>query len=432
MQVFDTLAGGGLLVVVLGCVVVRPRGLSVSWPAGIGAVLAVLLGLLSPSALAAIFGDTWDAAATLIALFLLAEALNSNGFFTWAALHLARVARGSGWRLYLLMLVLTVAVTALLANDGAVLMLTPIFAVLLTHIYPAERNRLPFIFAAGFFADAMSGLFVPSNLTNIIVADATHLSFARVAVWMALPTLAAFLAGGAAFALRFRSRLGKQYDLALVGSPEKAIHDWPTFWAGWGAIVWLVVGYIVGGELHLPVSLVAASAALAMLLLVQARHLRPLGDILTAAPWNILVYALGMFVVITAAFDTHVLDMLTQLLRINAGANAGPEGAIFAGVVLALLSSAVNNLPATLIGVLALHTVGHIAQMAIYAMLLGVDIGPKLTPFGSLATLLWLGILRRHGIEISWGQYLRENWWVVLVVLGAAFGGLLVANILLG
>lgn len=431
MQAFDTLAGGGLLLAVLGCVVVRPRGLSVSWPAGIGAVVALLLGLLSLPTLATIIGDTWDAAGTLIALFLLAEALDSNGFFTWAALHLARVARGSGWRLYVLVLVLTLAVTALLANDGAVLMLTPIFAALLTGIYPVERHRLPFILATGFFADAMSALFVPSNLTNIIVADATHLSFARVAVWMALPTLAAFVAGAAAFALRFRSWLGKPYDLEVVGSPEKAIRDWPVFWVGWGALGWLVVGYIVGGELHLPVSLVAGSAALAMLALVRARLLRPLGDMLTAAPWSILIYALGMFVVITAAFNAHVLDVLTQLLRVNVGANAGLRSTLLAGGILALVSATVNNLPATLIGVLALHTVSHVRQLAIYAMLLGVDIGPKLTPFGSLSTLLWLGILKRHGIEISWWHYLRENWWVALVVLAAAFGGLLAANALL-
>jgi arsenical pump membrane protein len=81
--------------------------------------------------------------------------------------------------------------------------------------------------------------------------------------------------------------------------------------------------------------------------------------------------------------------------------------------------------------VLALRTVPHPALMAIYAIVLGVDIGSKLTPFGSLATLLWLGILDKHGIRISWGHYLRENWWVTVVVLAAAFAGLLVSSVLL-
>lgn len=100
--------------------------------------------------------------------------------------------------------------------------------------------------------------------------------------------------------------------------------------------------------------------------------------------------------------------------------------------MLALLAAAVNNLPAALIGVLALRSMPQPAPMAIYATMLGVDIDPKLTPFGSLATLLWLGILAKQGIHISWGRYLRENWWVAAVVLGAAFAGLLISHALLG
>src|SRR5579871_134436 len=426
------LLAGVVLLAVLALVVLRPRGLAVAWPAGIGAVVVLLLGLLSLPALVTIFRDTWDAAATLIALFLLSEALDSNGFSTWAALHLARAARGSGWRLYAAMLLLTTGVTALLANDGAVLMLTPIFAVLLTRIYTKEQLRLPFVFAAGFFADAMSGLFVPSNLTNIILAGATHLPFAQVALWMALPTLCAFLMGSTAFALRFRRQLCVSYEAGVVESPETAIRDWPVFWAGIGALGFLVVGYIIGGELRLPVSLVAGTAALAMLALVRVCGLRPVGEMLRAAPWSILIYALGMFVVITAAYDAHLLRFVTEPLRANVMPQAGPRGALVAGSITALLAAAVNNLPATLIGVLALRSASHISAMAIYAIMLGVDIGPKLTPFGSLATLLWMGILERHGIHISWRRYLRENWWVTLLVLGAAFAGLLAANVLLG
>lgn len=122
-------------------------------------------------------------------------------------------------RLYALTLLLTTAVAALLANDGAVLMLTPIFARLLMKSHTDRRLQLPYIFVVGFFADAMSGLFVPSNLTNIIIADANGLSIARVALWMALPTTAAFAIAGAAFALRFRASLTATFDAAAMGAP---------------------------------------------------------------------------------------------------------------------------------------------------------------------------------------------------------------------
>ncbi len=425
----------GVLLATLTVVVVRPRGLNVAWPAGVGALIALALGLLSPHALTTIFGDTWDAAATLIALFMLSEALDANGFFAWAARRLARLAGGSGWRLYGLTLALTTGVAALLANDAAVLMLTSIFAKLLAQIYPEAKFRLPFLFAAGFFADAMSGLFIPSNLTNIIIADAIHVSVLQSAVWTALPTLAAFIVAGAAFALRFRARLNTGFDTALVGDPAEAIRDRLMFWVGWLALGALVVGYVIVGAVGLPVSLVAGAVALSTLALTRARRLCSVREAAVIAPWSVLVYAIGMFVVITAAYRAGALAIVTEPLRAGVSVAAGAPGAIGAGALAAALAAVVNNLPATLIGVLSLRAVGGVgavSHIAVYAILLGVDIGSKLTPFGSLATLLWLGVLERHGQRISWGHYLRENWWVALLTLSAALAALLIPYAIFG
>lgn len=420
-----------ILVATLALVVIRPRRLNVAWFAGGGALLALALGLLSAHALLTIGRDTWDAAATLVALFILSESLDANGFFDWAALRLALVANGSGVRLYALALLLTAATAALLANDGAVLMLTPIFARLLTTIYPERKQQLPYLFAVGFLADAMSALFVPSNLTNIILADANGLSFARVAVWMALPMLAVFVVAGGAFGLRFRRSLVKPYDVATLAAPTSAVRDALLFRVGWVALGGLVVGYIIGGELGLPVSMIAGAAALAMLILTQARGVRGAGASLRAAPWSVLIYAIGMFVVITAAYDAQTLRFLTEPLTRLVSQPSGSGAAVAAGSLLGLLAAAVNNLPAALIGVLTLRAAGHVHHIAIYAIMLGVDIGPKLTPFGSLATLLWLGILERNGVHISWSHFVRENWWVTLLTLAAAFGALALVSLAL-
>ena len=420
-----------ILVATLALILIRPRRLDVAWFAGGGALLALALGLLSARALGAIVHDTWDAAATLIALFILSESLDANGFFNWAALRLARAANGSGVRLYLLALLLTTATAALLANDGAVLMLTPIFARLLTKIYPERRLQLPYIFAVGFLADAMSALFVPSNLTNIIIADANGLSFARVAAWMALPMLAAFGVAGTAFGVRFRHALVMPFDVTALDAPASAMRDPLLFRAGWLALGGLVVGYVIAGQAELPVSLVAGAAALAMLALTQARGVRSAGASLRSAPWSVLIYAIGMFVVITAAYDAHTLSFLTAPLSRLVSPPSGRIAALGAGGLLALLAAAVNNLPASLIGVLALRAAAPVNHIAIYAIILAVDIGPKLTPFGSLATLLWMGALERNGIHIGWGRFVRENWWVALLTLGAAFAGLLLASLFL-
>jgi arsenical pump membrane protein len=420
-----------ILVAVLALVVMRPRKLDVAWFAGGGALLTLALGLLSAHALLTIVRDTWDAAATLIALFALSESLDANGFFNWAALRLARVANGSGARLYGLALLLTTATAALLANDGAALMLTPIFARLLTRIYSERRLQLPYIFAVGFLADAMSALFVPSNLTNIILADANGLSFARVALWLALPMLAAFVVAGTAFGVRFRHALAKPFDVTALAAPESVVRDRLLFRAGWVALGGLVVGYSVGGELGLPVALIAGATALGMLALTQARGVRTVGASLRGAPWSVLIYAIGMFVVITAAYNAHALSFLTEPLTRLVSPPAGRAAAVGAGSLLALLAAAVNNLPASLIGVLVLRAAMHANHIAIYAIILGVDIGPKLTPFGSLATLLWLGILECNGIHISWGHFIRENWWVTLLTLAAALGALYLVSVAL-
>lgn len=429
-------AASVILIAVLVGVIWRPRGMHVAIPAAVGALLAVVLGLVRFPTLLALLAQTWDASATLIALFLLSEALDSNGFFSWAALHLARSARGSGWLLYILVLVLTTVTTALLANDGAILILTPIFARLLVHIYDKKECWLPYVLAAGFFADATSALFIPSNLTNIIIADANTLNFLLFARWMVLPTLFAAIAAGLCFGVRFRTALSARYDPAILETPVDALQDRHlTFWASWGALLTLVIGYSIGGQLHIPVSLIASPVALIMLLLVHVRGIRPAHKILHAAPWGILVYALGMFVVITAAFTSGILSFLTTPLQTFIASASGTsithesvQGILLVGGTLTLLSASTNNLPATLVGVLVLHLVERPGLVAIYALTIGVDIGPKLTPYGSLATLLWLGILARYGIRISWRQYIRENWWITLIALMAALSGLLVAQ----
>ena len=364
---------------------------------------------------------------TLIALFLLSQALDSNGFFNWAALSLARFGRGVGWRLYGLVLLLTLAVVALLANDGAVLMLTPIFARLLKKIYPHQSLRLPFLFATGLFADAMSTIFIPSNLTNIIIADANKLSFLRFAAWMFLPTLAAFLVGGCAFAFRFHKQISTSYNTSILEIPKNAILDKLMFRIGWVALALLAFGYIVGSEFHSPFSLISGTIALIMFILVQLRGLRSAKTLLLNAPWNILIYALSMFVVITAAYNAQILTFLTNPLI--TAVHSGVSGALASGGIVAFLSAAVNNLPATLISVLVLQAAKQVNHLAIYAIIIGVNIGPKLTPFGSLATLLWLSILKDHDIHISWGIYIRENWWVVLLTLFSAFGALLMVSL---
>ena len=467
---FETVAGLAILIAVLIGVVWRPRipwlphGMPVFIPAGVGAVLALLLGLVGLPALMTIFGRVWDASITLIGLFMLAAALEANHFFEWASLRLAHMAGGSRWRLYLLLCLLTIGVTICLGNDGAILGMTAIVAKLVKKIFPktgsislmpipksgSNGQRVkktfprednvwwPYIFATGFLADSFSGFLVPDNLTNIIVASTYHLPFIPFMLQMSLPMILAAVVAIGCFAFRFRSVLFKDnasYDIATLEKPESVLQDTLTFKVSCGSLFVLIAGHLViGGVFHQPVSFVVVPVALVVLGFVHFRRIGFAHKILLGAPWEVLLYALGMFVVITAAMTPDVVRLFLSIAPLHGliagerGLSVSVPGIFVTGGALAVLSALTNNLPATLVGVVLLGAgagTSHPAPLAIYAVILGVDVGPKLTPYGSLATLMWLGILKREEVNISWSQCFKENWPVTVCALGAALLGLL-------
>lgn len=409
-----------LLLVVVGLVVLRPGRLNPAWIAGAGGLAALAAGFASPQDLQAILAQSYDAALTLAALFLISESLDSNHFFDWAADKMTRLSDGSGRRLLFSLLLLTTLTSILLANDGAVLMLTPIFAALLKKLFPDRPAAwLPHLIATGFFADAMSAVLIPSNLTNIMLAQALKLNFLDSFLRLALPSLAAFMVGFAYFNWRYRQELATPLRRKQAPGP-KPLRDHFAFKASWVAFALLLIGYTVGGFWHLPVSVIALPVALAMLLIVDSRKLRPISASIRAAPWSIMVYAFGMFVLVNAAVSTPALAWFVSRLQAYATTADPLQAAAGVGGLLSLAAAAVNNLPATLLGAFSLSALPRLNEVAPYAAILGVNIGAKLTPYGSLATLLWLDILARRGIKVSWWTYLRENLLPTFLVLGSA------------
>ena len=137
---------------------------------------------------------------------------------------------------------------------------------------------------------------------------------------------------------------------------------------------------------------------------------------LREAPWHIVVFSLGMYLVVYGLRNAGITDALARLLDILAGHGVW-AAALGTGVLSAGLSSIMNNLPAVLVGALSIdasHATGSVREAMIYANIIGSDLGPKITPIGSLATLLWLHVLARKGVVITWGYYFRTG--IVLTV----------------
>ena len=169
----------------------------------------------------------------------------------------------------------------------------------------------------------------------------------------------------------------------------------------------------------MPISAVAAAGA-ALLLVVAARgHKISTREVLGSAPWQVVIFSLGMYLVVYGLRNAGLTDYLTGVL--NECANYGVWGAALGtGFITAILSSIMNNMPTVLVGALSIDATisqGVVRETMIYANVIGSDLGPKITPIGSLATLLWLHVLASKDIQISWGYYFRVGIVLTLPVL---------------
>ncbi|MBF8731862.1 arsenic transporter [Pseudomonas guariconensis] len=413
------LAAAAVFLFTLILVIWQPKGLGVGWSASLGALLALLVGAVSLQDIPTVWAIIWNATATFIAIIIVSLLLDEAGFFEWAALHVARWARGDGRRLFMFIVLLGAAVSALFANDGAALILTPIVMSMLMALRFSPAATLAFVMAAGFIADTASLPLVVSNLVNIVSADYFGLGFSTYASVMLPVNLAAVLATLLVLFLYFRRDIPAHYALDDLNPPAMAIRDRATFRVGMWVLVALLAGLFVLEPLGIPISAVAAACA-AVLFIVAARgHVIATRRVLREAPWQIVVFSLGMYLVVYGLRNAGLTDSLTTLLD-RLAAQGLWAATLGTGLVAALLSSVMNNMPSVLIGALSIHASeaqGVVREAMIYANVIGCDLGPKITPIGSLATLLWLHVLARKGVRITWGYYFKVGILLTLPVL---------------
>ena len=415
-----------IFILTLILVIWQPRGLGIGWSASLGAVLALAVGVVQVSDIPVVWNIVWNATATFIAVIIISLLLDEAGFFEWAALHVARWGRGNGRALFALIILLGAAVAALFANDGAALILTPIVMAMLLALGFTPGATLAFVMAAGFIADAASLPLIVSNLVNIVSADFFDIGFNRYAAVMAPVNVVAVAASLLVLFLYFRKSIPQRYDESQLKPPAVAIRDLNTFRAGWAVLALLLIGFFGLEPLGVPVSVVAAVGA-AMLLLVAGRgHKISTRKVIREAPWQIVIFSLGMYLVVYGLRNAGLTQYLADLL--SRFAEQGIWAATFgAGFMAALLSSIMNNMPTVLVGALSIdasQASGVVKEAMIYANVIGSDLGPKITPIGSLATLLWLHVLERKGTRISWGYYFKVGIVLTLPVLAVTLAAL--------
>ncbi|OAT46905.1 arsenic efflux pump protein [Proteus hauseri ATCC 700826] len=413
------LIAASIFILTITFVIWQPKGLGIGWSATLGAILALSCGVISFQDIPIVWNIVWNATATFVAVIIISLLLDESGFFKWAALHVAKWGKGKGRLLFSYIILLGAVVAALFANDGAALILTPIVIAMLLALGFSKGTTLAFVMAAGFIADTASLPLIVSNLVNIVSADFFHIGFSEYASIMIPVDIAAIMATLIMLHWFFRKDIPKSYDVLKLAAPISAIKDNTTFKAGWFVLLLLLVGFFVLEPLGVPISAIAALGALVLYIIAAKGKVINTTKVLKGAPWQIVIFSLGMYLVVYGLRNAGLTYYLSEILNILAD-NGLWIATLGTGFITAFLSSIMNNMPTVLIGALSIegsNATGLIQQAMIYANVIGADLGPKITPIGSLATLLWLHVLSQKNMTITWGYYFKTGIIMTIPVL---------------
>jgi len=419
------LTAASLFLVTLLFVIWQPKGLQIGTTAVIGALVALLLGVVSIDDVITVIDIVWDATLAFIGIILLSMVLDEIGFFEWAAVKMAKLSGGSGNRMFVYILILGALVAAFFANDGAALILTPILLAKMKYLRMNPVAIFAFLMAGGFIGDSASNPLVISNLTNIVTAGYFDIGFVTYAKAMFLPNLLSIVTSIAILWLYFRKDIPLKVDVALLPDPSSVLRNHTMFKISWFFLALLMLGYFIGERFHLPVSLFALGGALIFLAIAHYyKATKPLMTI-KAAPWQVVWFSIGLYVVVYGLKNAGLTDEIaTWIAYLKTQGEA--VAVIGTGFLSGFISAVMNNMPTIMIMDIAIDKIGYAGNEALaYANILGANLGPKMTPIGSLATLLWLHVLAQKGVKIGWGEYMKVGLLITPPVLFIALLGLL-------
>ncbi len=391
-----------LFLITLIFIIWQPKGLQIGTTAIVGALVALALGVVSVDDIWVVTDIVWDATLAFIGIIILSMVLDEIGFFEWCAIKMAKLSKGNGHLMFIYALLLGAFVSALFANDGAALILTPILLAKMRILKLNTKTILAFLLAGGFISDSASLPFVFSNLTNIVTANYFDIGFTTYLSTMFLPFVVSVVASIAILWLFLRKDIPSKVDISLLKDENEVLKSKTLFLFSWLFLALLIAGYFIGDHFKLPVSLFALGGGVIFLLIASYLKTVNAKEIVKNAPWQVVWFSIGLYIVVYGLKNAGLTDYLTVVLK-DLATRGDTIAVVGTGFISAFLSAIMNNMPTIMIMDIALQDVGNDALA--YANIIGCNLGPKMTPFGSLATLLWLHVLAQKGVKIGFWQY---------------------------
>jgi arsenical pump membrane protein len=382
-----------------------------------GAGVLLVLGLIKPSdALSTLVRD-WNTFLFFLGMMGISALAEAAGLFDWLAVQAARFAGKSAARLFLNVFLLGTLISMILSNDATALILTPVVYVLVTKL---RLPVLPFLFACTFIADTASFLLPISNPINIIILSHWPLDLFTFLRLLLLPSLVVIAMNVGVFFLLYRRQLKGHFDITRLPSAEQATKHRAYFRYTCGVLAAVAIAYVIASAMQFPLSLVALTGAVLLLigaLLWKRTTLLQTGKRIS---WSIFGFIAGMFIVVQSIEYTGLTTMFGNWLRQLSGGTS--FGAVMVGTAGAALgTNLINNVPMAVVMTSALSSIQHappaIQHGFIAATMFGCDLGPNLTTVGSLATVLWLVILRQRNIDVSGLDYFKVGVVVTPIML---------------
>ena len=412
----------------------RPNGINETIPTTIGALIVFVSGIVPWTDLLKIFDIVSGASLTILSTIMMSIVLDSIGFFRWIALNIITRSKGSGVKLFVYTNLLCFLMTMFFNNDGSILITTPIIIHIVKILQIKPHQKIAYLLSGALIATASSAPIAVSNISNLIALKIVGLSLNSYIQMMFVPSMTGIVTIAVLLFFYFKKDLPKKIPQIPVKWDRQSLQymnthpfdtkniseevDWVMFKMCFTIVILTRASFFALTPFGVPLEIIGLVGASLLIVLRWYKMRMGIWDIVRKTPWHILLFAFNMYVLVYGLRNVGLNELIVHYLQDFI--QDSPFNATFIiGILLTVLSNLFNNLPAVMIGTLSITEMGldpHLVQLTYLANVIGSDIGSLLTPVGTLATLIWMFILKKHAIKITWNQYLQVT--ILIIPVG--------------